>query len=289
MQVSGIFTIRMSLRHFPFDAQDLHLLCRSKWRNDWVRFRRHPHPAYRSLVNLEYSSSLETEYFLDAMPQHKFEMQREDRHTANTRHWDGILYGYVTVKGQECEVCRNAARWPIPWHTDTRHGGSGKAYPMAPLCVTVARKPSYYLWNIVFPVFWVVSAAGVSMGIDGDDTTTVLDARMQVTLTVLLTLIAVKFVVASDLPNASYVTWLDAYILFGFFLIALVIIQNVIASRFEDETRATIDFVGLAIFGILWLGLHIGVFVYLYPRRMWRVLDPTAAQRSSDLRVKFGE
>jgi hypothetical protein len=40
---------------------------------------------------------------------------------------------------------------------------AGKAYPMAPLCITVARKPSYYLWNIVFPVFWVVSAAGVSM------------------------------------------------------------------------------------------------------------------------------
>ena len=53
-----------------------------------------------------------------------------------------------------------------------------------------------------------------------------------------------QFVVASDLPNASYVTWLDAYILAGFFLITLVVIENVVASRFEGEQRQLVDIIG---------------------------------------------
>ncbi|EDQ92771.1 uncharacterized protein MONBRDRAFT_30738 [Monosiga brevicollis MX1] len=263
VEVSGRFTIRMSLEHFPFDVQELYLLVRSKWRHNWVRFRRHPVPSYMSIVNLEYSASIDTEYFLDPLPQHKLEMPHDERHKASVRRWDGVAGGYVRSDK------------PL-----------GKSFPLAPLCITVARKPSYYMWNIVFPVFWIVAVSGVSMAIEGDSETEVLDARLSVTLTLLLTLIAVKFVVASDLPNASYLTWLDAYILFGFFLLILVVAENVIAAHYADS-RSWIDLIGVCVLGVIWVGVHVLAFFFLFPRRVWRHVGSTQLQRSTEIKSMY--
>eukprot|EP00055_Hartaetosiga_balthica_P002197 m.3041 g.3041 ORF g.3041 m.3041 type:complete len:413 (+) comp2009_c0_seq1:192-1430(+) len=272
IEVSGIFTVKMSLKEFPFDEQNLRIIMRSMWRHDWIRFRPHPKEGYKSIINMQYASSLSNEFDIDPIPDLHFELKECEKHVGSTRSWSKERGGLVKHNNGECAVCTKVDKWPFPNHTDSRHAGSGKSYPLAPLSISIIRKGSYYLWNVVFPAFLITTASAVSMVTNPEDPKELLDQRMSITLTLLLTLVAVKFVVANDIPNVSYLTWLDTYILWGFVVITLVVVQNVIASLVSDSLRGVVDKIGLIAFAVLWIGSHILAFLIYFPKRRTRKL-----------------
>ncbi|CAE8680844.1 unnamed protein product [Polarella glacialis] len=76
--------------------------------------------------------------------------------------------------------------------------------------------------------------------------------QMSVSLTLLLTAVAFKFVIADKLPPVSYLTTMDVYLLSVFCFLGLVILANVTASMLPGRQHAIVGFV-LA----LWTTFHV--------------------------------
>ena len=92
------------------------------------------------------------------------------------------------------------------------------------LTVTIRTERSsfFYLINFGCVVFLIVLFALSVIAIDPDD----FGGRTGITLTLLLTLIAFKFVMTTYVPPTSYLTLLDYYMLSAIIIIALVILEN---------------------------------------------------------------
>jgi len=75
--------------------------------------------------------------------------------------------------------------------------------------VSAKRKASYWLINIVTPMFLVVGSCFVFFAVEID----IVDGRANILLTTFLTTIAFKLFVSDKLPNLSYLSLIDYYIL----------------------------------------------------------------------------
>ncbi|KAG2495453.1 hypothetical protein HYH03_006399 [Edaphochlamys debaryana] len=91
--------------------------------------------------------------------------------------------------------------------------------------VCVRRKLGFYWWNICMPIFLLVFIAFASFVLD----TSALPDRLNLTVVVLLTLVAFKLVVAQSLPATSYLTLMDVYTVTAFLFVFLVALQNLVA------------------------------------------------------------
>ena len=110
---------------------------------------------------------------------------------------------------------------------------SNKQYQTLSIDVPMRRKPGYYLWNIVL-IQALISAISLSTSlIEVSD----FAGRMENILTVLLSTVAFKFIIAEALPNINYETKLDWYLLYSFFLITLVVLQASIHTSVRIHSR----------------------------------------------------
>eukprot|EP00808_Paulinella_micropora_P026646 g70942.t1 len=62
------------------------------------------------------------------------------------------------------------------------------------------RESSYYLTNIMLPLYIIVLFGGGAFLVEG------LESRFNITITVLLTIVAFKFAVVGNLPPTTYLT-----------------------------------------------------------------------------------
>lgn len=110
--------------------------------------------------------------------------------------------------------------------TSTTATETGKAtYFRAKFSIT--RQPQYYLWTIVFVTFLIGLFNLVIVGIDQ----TKLDSRVTITLTLMLTTVAFKFVTMNFVPPTSYQTRLDWYTTSSFIFIGLSMSESFIVSK----------------------------------------------------------
>lgn len=87
----------------------------------------------------------------------------------------------------------------------------------------VERNPSFYFWNVVFPILLINGVSFIAVWIHPFD-----DSRANLQVTFLLTLVAYKYTLSSWLPRKSYLTLLDKYVLMSFALQVLFIAENTI-------------------------------------------------------------
>merc|ERR1719193_1683749 len=118
--------------------------------------------------------------------------------------------------------------------------------------IPIERHASYHLSHTTGPLFMIVSAAFGAFFVPIGDTAD----RLSVSLTAMLTAVAFQFNVASQLPDAGYITAIDKYILLAFFTLFFVIIENMFMSctALDNwDSHEEIDiFVGLFVYG-LWV------------------------------------
>ena len=101
------------------------------------------------------------------------------------------------------------------WLIEPRQGSNVLSSEM--LCSNAQWFVRFAVWNVV-AIVGPVSLITVSTGLmPADD----LQNRMMYTLTLLLTMMAFKFVLISILPPVPYLTILDKYVLTGFGMISL--------------------------------------------------------------------
>jgi hypothetical protein len=140
------------------------------------------------------------------------------------------------------------------------------SYPSAEFTLNLARKQGYYLYNIILPMGMITAFTAVSIGVEessGEKIST--GNRVQITLTLLLTSVAFKFVVADSLPTISYQTTLDKYILICNGFISLAIFENVLypALAYDNKKRKPVinEWYLMLIFSILFLFFNIYFWV----------------------------
>merc|ERR1719396_334853 len=81
--------------------------------------------------------------------------------------------------------------------------------------VKVARKSSYYLWNVGLIMLLICSFTLCAWALHPAD----IGERLAVDFALLLTAVAFKLILATMLPPISYLTTLDIYIMSGFLFI----------------------------------------------------------------------
>ena len=129
----------------------------------------------------------------------------------------------------------------------------GLSYPGLRFSVHVQRKSGYYVINVVCPTGLFALLCGCQAWIPRKN---VAD-RLSVSLTLLLTATAYKFVTASMLPAVAYQTFLDKYVSMCSCIIILVVLEAPLASHFDHN----FDVTATCAIGFLWLLIQIWYIV----------------------------
>ena len=116
--------------------------------------------------------------------------------------------------------------------SDPRESCAGYMYGCAKLKILMARRTAYYWTNIATPMGALTYMSAMSAAHEPNGEPMGTADRLSVTLTLLLTAVAYKFVVASSLPTVSYWTVLDKYVLLCFLFILLFSVENVVFPTF---------------------------------------------------------
>lgn len=130
------------------------------------------------------------------------------------------------------------------------------------ITVPVTRKSAYYSTNIM----WVMSClVFLNFSVFAIPVTDLAD-RLSVGLTLLLTAIAFKLVIADDLPRLAYWTKLDYYMNFMFAILFLISVANAVVTSLPkwgatDEVLPAVDNVFFIIFAVICVIFNIA---YLY-------------------------
>eukprot|EP01084_Bolivina_argentea_P088523 159826_1 len=95
----------------------------------------------------------------------------------------------------------------------------------------VDRLPGFYFGSIILPNFLIVLAAFASFPIPIDDSDKqFISDRLSVSVTLMLTAVAFRYVVTDQLPKVAYLTIMDYYLLFGFIMLTGLIAENAIVG-----------------------------------------------------------
>ena len=102
-----------------------------------------------------------------------------------------------------------------------------------------------------------------------------LSGRLTVSLTLLLTAVAFKFVVSSSLPQTEYLTYIDRYFLYGIVFIFLVAVENAVVmllTTYYPDSALETDRICLYVFAGVWVVTHVVVFSVLFVAPTWLFL-----------------
>jgi hypothetical protein len=146
-----------------------------------------------------------------------------------------------------------------------------RCYPELLISAVVSRRLGYWWSNVILPIFIISSTTCAAFAVPAEE---VAD-RCSITLTILLTTVAYKYVVVEKLPEISYLTFLDKYImtvLSGQILLTLMF-TIVGANTMDAEEAPEWEFSNYAmestIFFLIGLTvLHIALYFWLQYKRV---------------------
>lgn len=153
---------------------------------------------------------------------------------------------------QNTQPRENMPEWCVA-HDPTAHfahvtSSAGVSFEQYVLCLYIQRRYQYYLWNVVFVMSLITAMAALSFTVPVDQTWD----RLSVTLTLVLTAMAFKFVVAEKMPRLSYLTYLDKYMSLSFFFLFMIAVENGVAQYFPRSMWDVIDFYFFTALFIIW-------------------------------------
>ncbi|XP_013419513.1 uncharacterized protein LOC106180157 [Lingula anatina] len=132
-------------------------------------------------------------------------------------------------------------------------------YPLYNITLQVKRKPGFYMWNVILVMFCIMLLTISSFTVEASAPAD----RLGVTLTLLLTSVAFKFVVSQQLPAVSYLTYLDIYVISCMTIQFLVGVQNAVASLLIETTARLFDLISVCVLtgSIVIIHLVMGIIV----------------------------
>lgn len=104
----------------------------------------------------------------------------------------------------------------------------------------IGRMSLFYVTNFFLVTFFVVGSVFGCLAIQHSD----FAARSSITFTILLTIISIKFIMASYTPKVNYLTWLDYYNLIGMIVLIVFILENYVVATATHHYLPCIDIHG---------------------------------------------
>jgi len=127
--------------------------------------------------------------------------------------------------------------------TAAKDSASGEQYCQIMIRLFAVRIAGNYLYNVFLPAFLMTMVGLTQFGVPVDN----LADRQSINLALLLTVVGLKFSVASELPRLPYTTVLDNYLLIVIAFLCFLALQSFVVrefskrSSFEPEVIADID------------------------------------------------
>jgi hypothetical protein len=143
------------------------------------------------------------------------------------------------------------AMGPIPEPSCISRGHQHRIWYDLHFKLTAVRRYQSYVWNMYFVAFLVSGLAFTTVAVDPVK----FADRCSITIGLLLTIVALKFVISDQLPKLAYLTHLDYYLLSAVVWICAVICENFVLamkSRKSGESVVEIDEHYLSIMSILY-------------------------------------
>lgn len=100
--------------------------------------------------------------------------------------------------------------------------------------VTIKRKPIHMLISIVFPMILLVSLTWSVFWMDNET----LSSRVNINFIGILSVVAYYFVILENVPEASYLTLIDAFIISTFLILAAGVVVVVLVESFGPVRKA---------------------------------------------------
>ena len=104
----------------------------------------------------------------------------------------------------------------------------------------VKRQSSYYLFKIILPIMFILVISWSVFWVRGSQ----LEAKVNVTIVCLLSLIAYNFIIDEDLPKLPYLTFLDSFILLSYFytgIATILCVYSFVKKLKSGKDLSTID------------------------------------------------
>ncbi|KAH3743356.1 hypothetical protein Pelo_15252 [Pelomyxa schiedti] len=157
-----------------------------------------------------------------------------------------------------------------------------RAYSHVHLVGAVDRRPKYYFWNCIIPLFLVVCAAFTTYCCDPLE----IGNRLQVACGIVATVVFFKFSVGAVVCKTQYLTWLDHYFLTSFLLLSAIIGGLVVSWAVESEllqlpahfpqSGSEVDSLAGSCLLLFWVGLHVIILpTSLFFKEAWNDLENT--------------
>mmetsp|Transcript_663 Transcript_663/g.1034 ORF Transcript_663/g.1034 Transcript_663/m.1034 type:complete len:373 (-) Transcript_663:169-1287(-) len=228
--VRGEFGEKCELQNFPFDTQEAKVtLCL----NDYVCTRFEDDVKRVEFDNKNISLPGKLKYLVLA----------SDRTCQ-----DSVIQRNAFQESDVWDLSRKIEMRPFLSHP----GDSGflKQYSELHVTLTMTRHPESYIYGIGVPLAFITTLGWGCSAISHED----FADRSAITLTLLLTSVAYKFVISQNIPPVSYLTFLDKYVLTSSIFLCSLFLQNYIA--FWLDSSLLDDLMLCTLFGI-WVCMNV--------------------------------
>jgi hypothetical protein len=127
---------------------------------------------------------------------------------------------------------------------------------------TASRNVQHYILKVILPLILIVMMSWIVFWIDPRETS----SQISVAITSMLTLIAYRFAIDSQLPRLAYTTRLDAFILTSTLLVFFCLIEVLVTTILHNNQRTApakkIDRYCRVIFPVIFGLATIGIFFH---------------------------
>lgn len=117
--------------------------------------------------------------------------------------------------------------------TQTYYPAKHLSFPSAVFEIEGKREIGYYVWKVFFPMILILLMAWGALWVHPNE----LETRVNISVTANLTLIAYWFVLASMIPQVSYFSKIDVFILGSLSLVFLSFIAVVLTYRIYEKDK----------------------------------------------------
>lgn len=237
VKFNGTWFQQFDLRRFPFDGQYLSIM----WKLNFTASG----PRFGTLV----------------IPDYQFDLNDP------TRTSFGFEFGCKALELSEW------TQYPARITFGNAHFLPSTGNPMASITlvqVKIVRKTDFWIFNVILLIFIFVTLGFLVFATPGG--TDALGDRLGLTFTLLLTIVAFKFVVADKLPNVPYLTVLDKYVNVSIIVLGVVSMVNAVVPFAVDDvanvTRIEHNY-ALPITSGLWMAFNVYFIYRLIRRRLY--------------------
>ena len=155
-----------------------------------------------------------------------------------------------------------------------------RQYPTLSMAVVVTRKVGYWAFNVVLPLYLITSVSCASFAVPPEE---VAD-RCSITMTMMLTTVAYKYLISDRLPTISYLTLIDQYVLVNMLLqvafIIIIVVQGGIANTGNYAANSQPYQIRFVVFlTVIWTIFHVALVMGIW---LWKLRRATVSSTVSN-------